>query len=77
MLNIKEEKMEQNNIQYAFPDEGNFGMTLRDYYAAKALPSLLRYFLKEEFHLTDITWMEGVAMDAYKMADAMMKAREA
>jgi hypothetical protein len=76
MLNIKEEKMEQNNIQYAFPDEGNFGMTLRDYYAAKALPSLLRYFLKEEFHLTDISWMEGVAMDAYKMADAMMKARE-
>jgi hypothetical protein len=68
--------MEQNNIQYAFPDEGNFGMTLRDYYAAKALPSLLRYFLKEEFHLTDISWMEGVAMDAYKMADAMMKARE-
>jgi hypothetical protein len=76
MLNIKEEKMEQNNMQYAFPDEGNFGMTLRDYFAAKALPSLLRYFLKEEFHLTDITWMEGVAMDAYKMADAMMKARE-
>jgi hypothetical protein len=68
--------MEQNNMQYAFPDEGNFGMTLRDYFAAKALPSLLRYFLKEEFHLTDITWMEGVAMDAYKMADAMMKARE-
>jgi hypothetical protein len=51
-------------------------MTLRDYFAAKALPSLLRYFLKEEFHLTDISWMEGVAMDAYKMADAMMKARE-
>jgi len=65
--------------QQAFPYTGlgSDGMTLRDYLAAKALPSLLRYFLKEEFHLTDPSWMEGVAMDAYTMADAMMKAREA
>ena len=51
------------------------GMTLRDYFAAKAMPSIVSYFLKEEFHLTDHSWMEGVAMDAYKMADAMLKAR--
>jgi hypothetical protein len=51
------------------------GMTLRDYFAAKAMPSIVSYFLKEEFHLTDHSWMEGVAMDAYKMADVMLKAR--
>jgi hypothetical protein len=51
------------------------GMTLRDYFAAKAMPSILHYFLKEDFHLKDNSWMEGVAMDAYKMADAMLKAR--
>ena len=51
------------------------GMTLRDYFAAKAMPSLLNYFLKEEFHLTDDSWMEGVAIDAYKMADVMLEAR--
>ena len=70
-----ENYMSGNNMQSAFPDQYKDGMTLRDYFAAKALPSLLRYFLKEEFHLTDISWMEGVAMDSYRMADAMMKAR--
>ena len=61
--------------EQAFPDEFNDGMTLRDYFAAKAMPSILHYFLKVDFHLKDNSWMEGVAMDAYKMADAMLEAR--
>jgi hypothetical protein len=68
MLNIKEEKMEQNNIQYAFPDEGNFGMTLRDYFAAKAMAVLMG-------SAYNIPHAE-VASRAYWFAEQMMKARE-
>ena len=47
------------------------GMTLRDYFAAKAM----------EGYVSDKAWRmnEGVdatAISAYKMADAMLKARE-
>ena len=46
------------------------GMDLRDYFAAKAVPSLVKTF---ENH---ITTPDDVAKLAYKYADAMMKARE-
>ena len=45
------------------------GMELRDYFAAKAIPSLVKTF---ENH---ITTPDDVAKLAYKYADAMMKAR--
>ena len=41
------------------------GMTLRDYFAAKAIPALI----------SEIP-MESVAEFAYKVADAMLKERE-
>ena len=53
------------------PEEGQvhrWGMTLRDYFAAKAL----RTFSDD----TDELMMEN-AIKAYKQADAMLKAREA
>ena len=43
------------------------GMTLRDYFAAKAMQALIE---KEVF-------FDDVASSAYKVADHMMKAREA
>ena len=49
------------------------GMTLRDYFAAKAMQSLLRQYPD---HLMNSPASE-VACDAYIVADAMMKAREA
>lgn len=55
----------------AFPQHselGGRGMSLRDYFAAKAMQGLLAsevYAPREEF-----------AESAYKMADAMLKARE-
>lgn len=60
----------------AFPFEHKFmdgtmasrGMTLRDYFAAKALPSLVS--------LTSLT-DDDVAKQAYEIADAMIKARKA
>ena len=59
-----------NNGGPAFPVEGGnlrdlFGMTLRDYFAAKAMEALLH------------NWKEEVIPQmAYKMADAMLAERE-
>jgi hypothetical protein len=53
-------------------DESYHGMTLRDYFAAKAMQALL----------SDPDWRQDMdikdtAFAAYKTADAMMKEREA
>jgi len=49
------------------------GMTLRDYFAAKAMQVVL--YQCDCF--PDEDWRMGVALDSYQMADAMLKAREA
>ena len=55
----------------AFPDGlGSDGMTLRDYFAAKAMQGFAACD-------DDFPSAEFVAINAYKWADAMMKAREA
>ena len=51
----------------AFPTHYTNGMTLRDYFAAKAMQGLLAYGWKTE---------ENIAPKAYAMADAMLKQRE-
>jgi hypothetical protein len=48
------------------------GMSLRDYMAAKAMQGMLAGLLA---YGHDIMWDE-IAKDAYRQADAMMKARE-
>ena len=45
---------------------GSYGMTLRDYFAAKAMQALID---------NDVLFSE-IPTPAYKLADAMMKARE-
>ena len=59
------------NNPLAFPaqfwDERATGMTLRDYFAAKAMQGILFEGLPPE----------ETAKNAYEMADAMLKAREA
>lgn len=53
-------------------------ITLRDYLAAQAMQAMLGTFLTKELDEVDPNgWMEGISMDAYAMADAMMKEREA
>ena len=57
------------------------GMTLRDYFAAKAMQSILRgYDTVTSFEEDEVNDPEGmpslIAEDAYIMADAMLKARE-
>lgn len=57
----------------AFPlDDGVYrGMTLRDYFAAKALQGLVT-------HAHILEWSEEAIADAaYRQAEAMLKAREA
>ena len=47
------------------------GMTLRDYFAAKAMQSLILGLTGHDNEIPD------TAEDAYEFADAMLKAREA
>ena len=66
-----------HTVEYRGSDCGGIvphgGMTLRDYFAAKAMQGLLAGLLA---YGHDIMW-DQVAKDAYKQADAMLKAREA
>jgi hypothetical protein len=63
---------------YAFPlhpesyDEEWFGMTLRDYFAVRAMQS----FLDEVGSGSDQRFYKDIAIGAYQVADAMLKARE-
>jgi len=71
--------MQMNNIP-AFPLHNHgtqtlgmhfTGMTLRDYFAAKAMQAMIKYG-----PWSDYVDMEQIAKLAYQQADAMMKARE-
>jgi hypothetical protein len=66
----------QNN-EPAFPAmhfdlaENEHGLTMRDYFAAKALQNF-----RDQIGLqSDQEWFDKVAKGAYRMADAMLKAR--
>ena len=68
MQNIKDNKMKafpKSNHQFFDAQEG---MDLRDYFAAKAMQAIQQ--------TSKSTMYSDVARHAYKMADAMMKARE-
>ena len=53
------------------------GMTLRDYFAAKALSSLMQTFLAKDLDTVDpLGWVDGLSSEAYQIADAMLKARQ-
>lgn len=59
------------------PEMSWFGMSLRDYFAAKTL-SVVYAAAIAEMDRTGYPehWRDDVAMDAYDMADAMLAARE-
>jgi hypothetical protein len=60
-----------DEVQAAFPDRYRDGMTLRDYFAAQAMQGIMA----SGIYPTGIIF--DTAKEAYEMADAMMKAREA
>lgn len=51
---------------------GEYGMTLRDYFAARVLQN----FRDQIGSQSDQRWFDQVAEGAYRMADAMLKARQ-
>jgi len=79
--------MSNTNNPSAFPSTNHgmiisTGMGLRDYFAAKAMQSI--YAANVDWEPTgtpmdeeSLQVLADVAQDAYKMADAMLKAREA
>jgi hypothetical protein len=74
-----------HTVEYKGADCGGVvphgGMTLRDYFAAKAMQAILptynNVFDDDTGGDDDPTFPELLAKDAYIMADAMLKAREA
>lgn len=61
-------------------EENEEGMTLRDYFAAKAMPAVYRAFWDDvaagRRDCVPEDWKMGIALEAYGMADAMLAARE-
>jgi hypothetical protein len=60
--------MREDQKQQAFPDDGNYGISMRDYFAAKAMQALIHVQVK--------TKQQQTAAAAYEWADEMLKARE-
>ena len=51
-------------------------MTMRDHIAIEAMKAMLGPFLLKELDEVDPDgWMDGVSMDAFSMADAMLRER--
>lgn len=52
------------------------GLSIRDYFAAKILPTVYSDYCKEADNVGYVEgWRIGVAKDAYMMADAMLAER--
>lgn len=79
----------ENNGGPAFPYSGvhkgekvnlivdSHGMTLRDHFATEAFGLCFAQYLNHaEVEGFQEGWRDGVAADAYQMADAMLRARE-
>lgn len=64
--------------QSAFPIPGmnmqGLGMSLRDYFAAKAMQSLISVYMSESRHVTN-TNIDYLTRDSYSIADGMIKSR--
>jgi hypothetical protein len=69
------------NADKTWIGSGNNGMTLRDYFAAKAMQSWITVTVQRYVHQgklqIDMPSQDVIATEAYQIADAMLKAREA
>ncbi|GKI83995.1 hypothetical protein [Klebsiella variicola] len=66
----------ENNGGPAYPTQGYEGLTLRDYFAAKAMQGWLASYPESNQHPVATHHENMVAELSYMMADAMLKARE-
>ncbi|MDE5206819.1 hypothetical protein PYX06_19295 [Citrobacter amalonaticus] len=68
----------ENNGGPAFPNQGYEGLTIRDYFAAKAMASIVRRWDGHSFGGgPGSPQYKELTEDAYYIADAMLRAREA
>jgi hypothetical protein len=75
--------MDNSIRSQAFPNESNYGISKRDYFAAKALPLAMQMEKENTDKALGEKWVWDVAEDAqyiaalaYSLADAMLSARE-
>lgn len=66
----------ENNGGPAFPVQGYEGLTVRDYFAAKAMQGWIASFPGDACHPAVSGICHKIAEQAYSLADAMLKARE-
>lgn len=66
----------ENNGGHVYPTQGYEGLTVRDYFAAKAMQGWLASYPESEQHPVANNRENMVAELSYLMADAMLKARE-
>lgn len=66
----------ENNGGPAYPTQGYEGLTVRDYFAAKAMQGWLESYPESNQHPVVTHHENMVAELSYLMADAMLKARE-
>ncbi|HCI8539983.1 TPA: hypothetical protein NQE94_003258 [Klebsiella variicola] len=66
----------ENNGGPAYPTQGYEGLTVRDYFAAKAMQGWLASYPESDQHPVATHHENMVAELSYLMADAMLKARE-
>ena len=64
--------MREDQKQQAFPDDGHFGISIRDYFAVRAMQGML----SNSELTTAINSHDQFAELSYRMADAMLRARE-
>jgi len=71
---LLESKVKEDHTPWIAVTGGYAGdMILRDYFAAKAMQN----FRDQIGSQSDQEWFEQIAQGAYRMADAMLKARDA
>lgn len=68
-------RKDYDEITSAFPSENDYGMYLRDYFAAKAMAVFVADYLNPESSPVPENWYYHAAKQAYTMAEAMMDVR--
>ena len=77
--------MNEKNNEYAFPFDCNFtqytGMTLRDYFAAKAMQGIFDSAIDwfptgQKADEESLKVFKDIAQDSYAMADALLRERK-
>lgn len=76
---LQQDGFQSSENDFNYVERGAEGMTLRDYFAAKAMQAIMADipFFKEILKQhSDLKASEAISIEAYAIADAMLKERE-